>query len=295
MAGRRVAITGPGGRLGRALVASFTTAGWDVLGWGRPAYDLDDPSAAERHVGRDRPEIVVHAAAWTDVDGCARDAQLAQRRNAIAVEELATSCVSHRVDLVIISTNEVFDGWRKTGRGYVETDRTRPINAYGASKLDGEAAARRAFAGASTPRLWIVRTSWLYGPPGNDFPSKIIGAADRLAPGEALRVVGDEIGSPTYAVDLADGILGLVKAGTPGLYHLTNAGRSSRLEWAAHVLARCRPRVPIDPIRQRDYPRPSSPPPWGVLACGRAARQGVKLRSWRDALDDYLDALCPAR
>ncbi|MEX2548343.1 MAG: sugar nucleotide-binding protein [Chloroflexota bacterium] len=129
-----------------------------------------------------RPSLVIHAAAWTDVDGCAREPELAIRRNGEAVRSLAKACVQRDVGLVLISTNEVFDGERRDGIGYSEDDPPRPINAYGVSKLVGEHAAQEAY-GASRG-LWVLRTAWLYGPPGNDFPEKIVAASDRRPPGD---------------------------------------------------------------------------------------------------------------
>src|SRR5438093_4641467 len=175
----RIAVTGPGGRLGRALMASLADAPFTgpggPIGWGRPEYDLDDSGAAERLVERDRPELVIHAAAWTDTEGCARDPALATRRNGDAVGELARACAGAGADLVVVSTNEVFDGRRSDGRAYAPDDEPAPENPYGASKLAGERAAAAAWGAAGArSSLAIVRTTWLYGPPGNDFPSKLL-------------------------------------------------------------------------------------------------------------------------
>jgi dTDP-4-dehydrorhamnose reductase len=281
----RIAVTGPGGRLGTALMESDP----DSLPWRRPGYDLDDPDAPTRLLDLDQPDLVVHAAAWTDVDGCARDPGLAQRRNGDAVTALARACVDRGVGLVVVSTNEVFNGDRVDGQGYREDDDTRPRNAYGQSKLAGELAAREVF--GDGPGLWIARTAWLYGPPGNDFPTKIVAAADRLPEGEALRVVSDEVGSPTFTVDLAAAILALIAATEGGVYHLVNAGAVSRLEVAQHVLARLRPTRAVRPMSRTEFTRASDAPPWAVLDNARAAAAGATLRRWSDALDAYVDRL----
>jgi dTDP-4-dehydrorhamnose reductase len=296
---RSVAVTGASGRLGTALVAALGSAGWDAHGWGRPAYDLDDPAAAERCLEADRPEMVIHSAAWTDVDGCARDPDLAMRRNATALGELAEACERRGVSLVVVSTNEVFDGRRTDDRGYREDDPPNPGNAYGASKLAGEEAARTAFdrggaTAAPSGSLWIVRTAWLYGPPGNDFPTKILAAADRLAADAPLRVVADEVGSPTYAPDLAAAMVSLLRVAEPGTYHLVNAGHASRVDWARAILQGCGRTVDVEPIRQVDFERPSRAPAWAVLDSGAAAHLGIGLRGWEAALADYLAELCPA-
>jgi len=308
----RIAITGAGGRLGRALVAALEgapfTGPFGPLSWSRPAYDLDDPSSAARAVGRDAPDVVVHAAAWTDVDGCARDPARAMRRNALAVAELAEACVEEGTDLVLLSTNEVFDGRRTDGRGYTPGDRPGPGNPYGASKLAGETAAQAVFlrrggvlavadgAPPAGPQLAIVRTAWLFGPPGNDFPGKILAAAERArAAGEPLRVVGDEVGSPTYAPDLADAIVEILAGGAyAGFHHVVNGGTTSRAAWARAILATTRLEVPVMEVPLASWARSSAVPAWAVLA-PTPLPSGEPLRPWEAAFADYLPILLRGR
>lgn len=236
--------------------------------------------------------MVIHSAAWTDVDGCALDPLLAMRRNRDAVRQLAVACAAAGRRLCLVSTNEVFDGERTDGRGYAEHDQRRPINAYGASKLAGEEAAAEAFERAGWPTgLVIARTAWLYGPPGNDFPTKIIAAADQLAEGLALPVVDDEVGSPTFTLDLAAAMLDLLGTSLSGPVHLVNAGQASRLDVARLVLSRVRPDRRVRPISRTTFVRPSLPPAWAVLDGRRAARAGVALRSWQEAVKAYARAL----
>jgi len=292
----RVAVTGAGGRLGRALLGALADAPFTglvgPLAWGRPDYDLDDPGAAERLVARDRPEVVVHAAAWTDVDGCARDPDLALARNGAATGRLARACAQAGVDLIAVSTNEVFDGRRTDGRGYRPDDPTSPANPYGASKLAGEMAAREAYAalpgggsGLGGPALAIARTAWLYGPPGADFPAKIIAAAGRaIAAREQLKLVADEIGSPTAAADLAEAIVELIGSGAiAGTHHLVNRGAVSRATWAREVLRLVGIAVPTLDVPAATWPRASNAPPWGVLDPG-PTRAGEPMRPWQEAL-----------
>lgn len=309
----RIAVTGAGGRLGRALLAALEDAPITLpagpFGWDLPEYDLDAPGSVARLIGRDRPDVIVHTAAWTDVDGCARDPELALRRNGTAVGELAEECVAARIDLVLISTNEVFDGRRTDGRGYLPADDPRPINAYGASKLAGEVAAQTAFTrcggvlasepaavATARPQLAIVRTAWLYGPPGNDFPAKVLSAAERArAAGEPLRVVRDEIGSPTYAADLASAIAGLLAAGSfAGLHHIVNSGTASRAAWARELLRLASLEVTLEEILSAWWPRASTPPGWAVLE-PTALPSGEPLRPWPEALADYVPLLLASR
>ncbi len=354
----RIAVTGAGGRLGSALVAALMrerplSRAVSVEGWSRPALDLDRPGTLSALVRARRPELVIHAAAWTDVDGCARDPDAAMRRNGEATSELAEACREAGADLLYISTNEVFDGRRTDRLPYAEDDPVAPANAYGRSKRAGEEAVlagvglvdgarvpaglaigdggtasgageqglAAAPSGAETPgrmeapgrvvereaapsrveapghpperdepRRWVVRTAWLYGPPGADFPARIIAAAVRAAAdGTILRLVADEIGSPTRAADLASGIVALVRARPEsGVYHLVNAGRASRAEWADAVLREVDIRVGTERVRGATWERASTPPAWGVLGTGRAAQLGIMLRDWRAALFDEL-------
>ncbi len=282
----RIAVTGAAGRLGSALVAAIAGRdGTTPIPWTRAEWDLDRSADAAGRIGADRPGLLIHAAAWTDVDGCAREPELAMARNAGATGELAAACAAAGIGLVVVSTNEVFDGERTDGRGYAEDDPVAPRNAYGASKLAGE---RAATARAGGHGLWIVRTAWVYGPPAAAFPEKIVAAADRLPAGEPLPVVADEHGSPTRAGDLAAAILALVERSPGGTFHLTNAGATSRLGWAAAVLAARRPERSVRPIGRHDFRRASDPPAWGVLDTGRAAALGVRMRPWEEALAEHL-------
>ena len=325
----RVAVTGAGGRLGSALVRLLGEAPLtaDVLGWDLPEHDLDDPSSAGRLVAEHRPAVVIHCAAWTDVDGCAREPALAMRRNGTATGELAEACVAAGASMVLVSTNEVFDGLRTDGRGYSPVDPPAPGNAYGAAKLEGELRARAAFgvsgvefsgaavAGAARgiadeglvgraaeapmpgPKLAIVRTAWLFGLPGSDFPQKILAAARRaVAEGTELSLVADETGNPTFAPDLAAAIVSLVAEShgplgrsVEGIHHVVNGGTASRAEWAREVLRLARLNVPTRSVSVGAWRRPSKPPAWGVLEA--TPLPAGPLRPWQDALAGYVRQL----
>ncbi len=291
----RVAVTGAGGRLGRAIVVALQDAPFTGLAgpiaWDRAAFDLDAPESIHGLLERDRPEAVIHTAAWTDVDGCARDPKTARRRNAEAVHVLAEATAARDIDLVHVSTNEVFDGRRTDGRGYTPDDRTNPINPYGSSKLEGEIVATAAYR-ARKAQLGIVRTAWLYGPPGNDFPSKILAAAERArAAEEPLRLVADEFGSPTFAQDVAEALVELLGSGdVGGIHHIVNNGSASRATWARELFTRVGLAVEIDEVPASTWARASTPPAWGVLD-PTPFPGGEPLRSWPDALADYVPTL----
>lgn len=293
----RVAITGSTGRLGSALVTALGDAPFTgprgPVAWTRAEFDLDAPGGVAVALDRDRPEVVVHTAAWTDVDGCAREPDVAQRRNGEATGVLAAACAEREVDLLILSTNEVFAGDRGDHVGYGPTEPTAPPNAYGRSKLAGEQAATAAFERApGTGNLGIARTAWLFGPPGRDFPHKILDAAAKAqADGQPLRVVGDEWGTPTYAADVADAIVELLGADAlAGIHHLVNAGIATRATWAEDVLARLGVRAAVEPVPGTTWARASEPPRWGVLAA-TPLPGGEPLRSWQAAMADYAPIL----
>ncbi|HET7473064.1 MAG TPA: NAD(P)-dependent oxidoreductase [Candidatus Limnocylindrales bacterium] len=294
-----MAVTGAGGRLGRAVVAALEdapfTGPFGPIAWSRAIWDLDAPEAIGGLLDRDRPEVVVHCAAWTDVDGCAREPELAMRRNGDATGVLARAAAERGVDLIVVSTNEVFDGRPAELRPYRPTDPAEPINPYGRSKLAGERFAEAAYESASA-ELGIVRTAWLFGPPGNDFPSKILAAADRAnASGAPLRLVHDEIGSPSYTVDVAEAIAELIGANEiRGVRHLVNAGSASRKDWAEEVLRQAGVSVATAAVSADAFPRASTPPRFGILEPSPLPG-GEPLRTWQGATADYLPALLRQR
>jgi dTDP-4-dehydrorhamnose reductase len=294
----RVAVTGATGRLGSALVTALADAPFTgpsgPVGWTRLDLDLEDPAATiDAILDRERPEVVVHAAAWTDVDGCTRDPELANRRNGTATGIIATACGRRDVDLLVVSTNEVFAGDRDDGLGYGPDDPLAPANPYGASKALGERAAREAFAATATrAALGIARTAWLYGPPGRDFPWKILEAARAAeAARTTLRAVADEWGSPTYAADVADAIVELLAEDAHrGTHHLVNAGTATRADWARDVVTRFGIPVTVEEVPGTTWERASTPPRWGVLA-PTPLPSDEPLRPWPQAMADYAPSL----
>ncbi len=272
----RILITGVTGQLGRALSKVLTEQELNVLT--TPRFDVAD-HATVQFVSDLSPDLVIHAAAMTHVDNCARDPDTAFKVNAFGTQNVAHACLRCNAEMVYVSTNEVFDG--RSDQPYREDDPPHPINPYGSSKRSGEQMAARYL----KTRLYIVRTAWVFAPGGNNFPAKIITAADA---GKPLRVVADEIGNPTYAPDLAAAIAQLIQTQTYGIYHFTNAGYCSRYDFAKEILRLSgREHIPIEPITLADYPRPSTVPPFTPLANIRGAQLGIELRPWQEALKSY--------
>ncbi len=296
----RVAVTGATGRLGQALVAALADAPFTgpagPIAWDRTAFDLDAPGGIGARLDHDGPETVVHAAAWSDVDGCAREPELALRRNGRATGVLADACAVRGIDLLAFSTNEVFDGRRTDGRGYTAAADPSPGNPYGVSKLEGERLATAAYGRGARASLGIVRTAWLFGAPGRDYPSRILDAAERAAAaGQPLRAVADEWGTPTYVHDLAEAIVDLLAAdAVPGIHHIVNGLVASRADWARDIVTRGGVEVDVIDVPSTAWRRDSTPPPWGVLE-PTVLPSGEPLRPWPEAMADYAPGLRRAR
>lgn len=271
----RILITGHKGQLGRALQARLPeAAGFDL-----PEVDITQPHAIDAAVDAARPELILHCAAMTDVDGAARDPALAYRANGLGTQNVALAAARTGAALAYISTNEVFDGAGSTP--YSEFDASSPINAYGASKRAGEW-----FTQNLVPQFFIIRIAWLTAAGGRNFVHRLLQLADERG---ALRVVTDEVANPTFAEDLADAIVKLIQSGRYGVYHLTNSGYCSRYDYARKILELSgRGHIPVEPITLADFPRPSTPPRFAPLANTAAAALGITLRPWEAALSDFL-------
>ena len=271
----RVLITGHKGQLGRALLTRLPGA----TGADLPEVDITAPESIDAAIAAARPEVIIHCAAMTDVDGAARDPALAYRVNGLGTQNAALAATRAGAALAYISTNEVFDGAKRAP--YFEFDATHPINPYGQSKLAGEW-----FTAHLASQFYLIRTSWLSAPGGRNFAHRVQQLADERG---HLRVVTDEVANPTFVDDLADGIVKLLGTGRFGIYHLTNAGYCSRHDYAKKILELSgRGHVPVEPITLADYPRPSTPPPFAPLANTAAAALGITLRSWEAALEEFL-------
>ncbi len=278
----RVVITGGTGQLGRALTRKLAP-NHQVFALGRRELDVTRPEAGAR-IARLGPDVVIHCAAWTDVDGCARDPERAYLVNALGTRNVVLGCQQAGCPIVYISTNEVFDG--HSTRPYYEYDPPNPINPYGRSKLAGEQVVQ-----TMLDRFYIVRTAWLFGCDRENFITKIL---KRAGTARRLEVVTDEVGSPTYVEDLAAAIARLLETGLYGIYHFVNSGQASRYELAVKALELCgRPDVPVRGIRLAEYRRASTPPPYSALAnlAGRAI--GIKFRPWEEALAEYVRLAWP--
>lgn len=274
----RIAITGANGQLGQALQATLAPR-HDLVLLNRATVDLLRPDTVGQLVATNA-QLVIHAAAYTNVDGCARDPDLAYRINGLGTRYVALACQQLDAPLVYISTNEVFTG--DSHRPYKEYDPVGPINAYGWSKWVGEQAVRELL-----HRFYIVRVAWLFGGERN-FVRTVLRLATNPPTG-GLRMVTDEIGNPTYAADVAAAIAALITLPFYGVYHLVNSGACSRYEFAQEILRQTgQEEILLTPITLADFERDSTPPPYTALANVAGAALGIVLRPWQIALADFL-------
>jgi dTDP-4-dehydrorhamnose reductase len=257
------------------LPPPIEVADWNVV-------DITDGSAVRAFIDDHRPELVVNCAAYTDVDGCTRDPELAMAVNGRAAGHIAAACAVVGARLVHISTDFVFDG--RSDRPYVEDDPVGPISAYGASKLAGEQAVH-----TRVPEACIVRTAWLYGLNGKNFVATMLRLGREK---DQLHVVSDQTGSPTYTVDLADAIIHLIQANAAGIVHVVNAGQCSWYELACEALALAGITTPVRPITAAEFDSPTQRPACSVLSTKRyTALTGRQMRPWSDALREFV-GLC---
>jgi dTDP-4-dehydrorhamnose reductase len=270
-----ILVVGAHGMLGRDLMAQLGERGRGV---DIADIDITSPESVLKVIGELKPEVVVNCAAYTDVDGCESNTETAMAVNGEGVAFLAMACREAGALLVQISTDYVFDGSK--GSPYVEDDARAPLSVYGESKLAGEMNA------AYCPDYLIVRTQWLYGLHGKNFVETMLrlgGEKDELA------VVDDQIGSPTWTVDLAKAIIALIDSGCRGVYHAANAEFCSWNGFAAAIFAEAGLKVTLTTMTTDELNRPARRPLYSTLDCSKLINDtGFQPQSWRAALQEYL-------
>jgi dTDP-4-dehydrorhamnose reductase len=282
----RVLVTGGHGMLGQDLVPLLRETGHDVKTPTHADVALEEKGALAAWLGDWAPERVYHLAAYTDVDGCEKDPERARLSNVVATEHVAALAFRHEAGLVYLSTDYVFDG---SAKAPIPPDaQTAPLNAYGRTKAQGEEAVRR-----TVKRHWIVRVSWLSGPHGKNFIEAI---RARIAANQALAVVTDQKGCPTFTFDLAPAIVRLPDVAVPGTYHLANSGECTWYDLAAEIVRRSGAQIPIKRTTTCELNRPAMRPAYSVLDCSKAiAALGEPLPPWQESLARYEERARAAR
>ncbi|MEK7528186.1 MAG: dTDP-4-dehydrorhamnose reductase [Patescibacteria group bacterium] len=273
----KILLLGKNGLVGSALLSVFLRE--EVIAPSHAECDITDFAATKSFVHESHPDLVINATGYTAVDRAETEEALSQKINGDAAGELAGICSELSIPLVHFSTDYVFNG-EKEG-GYIEDDLPAPINAYGRTKLSGEMLLQK-----NTPFFFLVRTSWLFGPAlrGKNFVDTIL----RLAKTQpTLRIVNDQFGKPTYSLDLAQAVYGLIKTKEYGIYHIVNEGVTSWSEYASSILRIAGSKTPITPIPSADFPQAARRPTHSALINTKLPQ----LRHHEEAVLEYLKTI----
>lgn len=269
----RILVTGANGMLARDLCPMLEDADFEVIETTRNELDVTDELQVRRVISDVKPDYVIHCAAYTNVDKAEEEPEIAELVNAKSAEYIAKACNSNNAVMIYISTDYVFDGTKKTP--YVPDDTTNPTGAYGLSKLHGEEAVRK-----FCPAHYIIRTSWLYGHHGKNFVETMISLAEKTE----LKVVDDQVGCPTWTVDLSDAIISFIDEEPPfGTYHACGAGSTSWYGFAKEIFDLMSLNVKLIPCTTEEFPRPAKRPAYSVMD-----NEGL-LRDWKQALQEYIE------
>lgn len=273
----KVVITGAKGQLGQELVKVFDDE-HEVTGIYKDDLDITAADKVKNFISSIKPDLVIHCAAMTNVDGCEEDPDMAYKVNAFGTQNIAVACQKAEAEMVYVSTDFVFAGDKD--EPYIEFDETGPLSIYGRSKLAGENYVRNLL-----NRYYIVRTAWLYGE-GHNFVRTMLRLAEEK---EYLEVVNDQVGTPTCAKDLAIAISKLVETGLYGTYHASNNGSCSWYEFARKIFELKGIDIEVKPITSDKLGRPARRPAYSVMHNFALESQGIYvMRDWEEALEEYL-------
>lgn len=277
----KILITGSNGMLGHDLISALKENHELILTTSK-TLDITYRNRVIEFIKRNNPDIVINSAAYTDVDGCEENQETAYSINGEGVRNLALGCSEIDCPLVHISTDYVFNG--KNTFPWVEDDETGPVSVYGKSKLKGEQAILE-----TIDKFFIIRTSWLYGINGGNFPKTMLELAKNHS---EITVVYDEVGTPTYTPDLAKAISQLIETDYYGIYHITNSGSCSWCEFARYIFEIAEKDVDVIPVTASEFARPAPRPHYSVLENKKWIENGFKpLRSYKDAVKEYIELI----
>ena len=283
---RRILVVGAKGMLGRDLATVLRSSpDFEVIGWDLDEIDIREEKETVDKIERLGPEIIVHLAANTNVDECESQVEQALAINAEGTRHVALGALKCQAKVVYLSTDYVFDGKKRAP--YLEDDPSNPLNVYGLSKLKGEQ-----YLQTLMEDTLIVRTQWLYGKFGRNFITSILRQAKEK---EELQIVNDQVGSPTYTVDLSIVLSVLIGRNARGIFHVTNSGFCTWYDFGRAILEWSGvERVRMVPISSRELNRAAVRPSYSALSCEKLKREiGVSLRPWPEATKDYLKSLRP--
>jgi dTDP-4-dehydrorhamnose reductase len=278
----KVVVTGAKGQLGTDLVNLLVNRGYEVYGYGREELDITNFDQVKQVISEVNPDVVIHAAAYTKVDLAESEPDQAFLINAYGTRNVAVASEAVGAKLVYISTDYVFDG--TTNTPYNEFAPTNPLGVYGKSKLAGEQFVRDLHS-----KFFIVRTSWVYGKHGNNFVKTMLKLAQER---DELMVVHDQVGCPTYTIDLGNCILELIQTEKYSVYHVSNSGHCSWYEFAKAIFEEAGIKVKVRACTTRDFPRPAPRPAYSVFEHMALRLNGFKEMShWKEALKSFLKSV----
>lgn len=268
----KILVTGAKGMLGQDLCPILEDEGYEVFETDIENLDITNFEQVNDVLSEIKPSVVIHCAAYTNVDKAEEDIETAKLINVIGTENIAKASANINATMIYISTDYVFDGSKE--EPYLPTDKANPLNNYGLTKFEGEEAVRK-----NCPKHYITRTSWLYGIHGRNFVETMISLKDK----EELKVVDDQIGCPTWTVELANGIVELLDDKADfGTYHICGSGKTSWYDFAKEIFELEGLDVNLKPCTTEDFPRPAKRPKYSVMD-----NNGL-CRNWKSALKDYL-------
>ncbi|HYA14913.1 MAG TPA: dTDP-4-dehydrorhamnose reductase [Syntrophales bacterium] len=275
----KILILGHKGMLGSDLFMRLFVF-HEVTGKDIEDFDIASAESCERVVAETEPDVVINAAAYTNVDGCETKREECFSVNAEGVKNIALACAERGIKIVHFSTDYVFDGKKKTP--YVEDDSCNPINVYGQSKLAGEQYLKE-----FSNNYILIRSAWLYGKNGKNFVKTIV---EKAKIEKNLQVVDDQVGSPTFTWDLAGAVQLMIEGNYSGTYHITNRGSCSWYAFTQRIIkSACINGVTVKPIKSDVLARPANRPHYSVLSCRKfITSAGKAMRYWQVALDDYI-------
>lgn len=282
MSSLKVVVTGAKGQLGMDLMSILQNQDkYEVYGFGKQDLDITNAEQVRKTMEQINPDIIIHAAAYTNVDLAEKEPQLAFQINGLGTQNIAMAASNQKSKLIYISTDYVFSG--NTLCPYTELDTPDPIGVYGKTKLAGEE-----FVRAHHDRFFIIRTSWIYGKYGNNFVKSMLRLAHEK---KKISVVNDQVGCPTYTLDLINSILAIMETDKYGIYHISNSGICSWYEFARAIFEEARLSVDLTPCQTIDFPRLAHRPKYSVLNHTSIETNGFsKMRHWREALNIFMQS-----
>lgn len=275
----RVVVTGAAGQLGQDVLLELERKNHQAFGADRQQLDITKEEDVLAFISEVKPDVILHCAAYTNVDAAEENEEAAYQVNAAGTEYLAKAAKQIGAKMLYVSTDYVFDG--TASEPYEVDEPTKPLGAYGRTKLAGEQQLQK-----HLDEFFIVRTAWVFGIHGNNFVKTMIRLGKER--GE-VGVVHDQVGSPTYTVDLARFMVELMETEKYGIYHATNSGICSWYEFAVEIFKQADLKVTVNPLTSDQFPRPAARPKYSVLSKKMIEKQGLTpLRDWKEALAAYL-------